>query len=264
MAGDATTSIRLFCREIIMRICKVDGCSNKYFSKGYCSRHYQQVKKYGKIYKQIYPEFCTVEGCNNKYLAKGYCNKHYTQLRRYGHVLKRTRITLNKFIIKDDICYIYLYSKQCQHIKTAIIDAEDYVKVKDYKWCIDGQYVSVRKNKKRIFLHRLIMDTPENKFTDHINHNTLDNCKCNLRICTNTENSRNQKIRKRNTSGYKGVSCDTSRNKWEVHIGVDSKSIFLGRFEDKIEAAKAYDKAAIKYHGEFAYLNFPVKERIII
>lgn len=58
---------------------------------------------------------------------------------------------------------------------------------------------------------------------------------------------------------YKGVSWKKDICKWTAKIGVDYKSIYLGCFENEIEAAKAYDEAAMKYHGEFACLNFPQK-----
>ncbi len=60
-----------------------------------------------------------------------------------------------------------------------------------------------------------------------------------------------------NTSGYKGVSLFGRDSKWKAQIQVDGKKRHLGYFDDKIEAAKAYDRAALELHGEFAVLNFP-------
>ena len=70
------------------------------------------------------------------------------------------------------------------------------------------------------------------------------------------QNSRNQKIRrKNNTSGFKGVYWHKARKKWRVQITVDGKNMHLGSFDDKKDAAQAYNDAAVQYHGEFAKLN---------
>lgn len=87
---------------------------------------------------------------------------------------------------------------------------------------------------------------------DHINLNKLDNRIKNLRPATDGQNSYNQKIKKTNTSGYKGVHWRESEKKWRVAIKKDKKNIYLGSFSDVKEAAEAYRKAAIELHGEFA------------
>jgi len=98
------------------------------------------------------------------------------------------------------------------------------------------------------------MDCPDGMVVDHINHNTLDNRRCNLRVCTQNQNRYNLNLRKNNQSGYKGVSF--KHNHWEVQLKKDKKYIYGGSFKDKIEAAKAYDKKAKELFGEFAKLNF--------
>jgi hypothetical protein len=86
---------------------------------------------------------------------------------------------------------------------------------------------------------------------DHINGNTLDNRKANLRICTRAENNCNIKRRKNNTSGYKGVSFDKRKKKWSAYISKNYKHYFLGYFVTPEEAYIAYCKASKKYHGEY-------------
>lgn len=98
---------------------------------------------------------------------------------------------------------------------------------------------------------------PEDGFwVDHINGDTLDNRRSNLRLCTVSGNNHNRMKSKNNTSGYKGVSWLKQNQKWRAYIKVNSKDKHLGCYLDKEDAARAYDKAAKEYFGEFARLNF--------
>jgi hypothetical protein len=117
--------------------------------------------------------------------------------------------------------------------------------------------------KKKLFMHRVIMNVPNDKFIDHINHDTLDNRKENLRTCTNAQNQRNQVQQKNTTSKYKGVYLLKSKYKnkiytyWMAQIKIDGKrQKYLGLFKSEIEGAKAYDKKAREVFGEFALTNF--------
>lgn len=142
--------------------------------------------------------------------------------------------------------------------KVAIIDVEVYDKIKLYNWYLskaENGYVQAWKNRKTHLMHRLILKPNKNIHVDHINGNVLDNRKSNLRECTHSQNMSNRKIHKNNKSGYKGVYWSKSHEKWRSQIRKNNKRFFLGYFSDLIEAAKAYNKAAIKYHGEFARLN---------
>jgi len=146
--------------------------------------------------------------------------------------------------------------------KVALVDDEDYELLNQWKWyavkshnCWYAQrtiYQGV--NNSYIKMHRLILNTPEGMQSDHINGNGLDNRRENLRVCTNTENCRNQKPQK-HSSIFKGVTLYKSRNKWVARIKVSRSSINLGIFNSELEAAQAYDKAAEKYFGEFARTN---------
>jgi hypothetical protein len=112
---------------------------------------------------------------------------------------------------------------------------------------------------RRITLHRAITDHLGWPITDHINGNGLDCRRCNLRPATSTQNVVNSD-RPRNLSGYRGVSYDKSRvgrKQWQANINVLGKTRFLGRFENPIDAARAYDEAAYAEFGQFARLNFP-------
>ena len=106
-----------------------------------------------------------------------------------------------------------------------------------------------------------IPDAPENLVVDHFNHNGLDNRKANLRIATKAQNAYNcGKKPGRYSSDFKGVR--KSDNSWSSRTYVNGRRIHLGTFKTEIEAARAYDRAALKYHGEFACLNFPREDYI--
>ena len=200
---------------------------------------------------------CVVCGREYKSGTTGYnmCNKHYKQFKKYNKVLDtnpRTMYDPNEIIEHDDYAEIVLYNRDCIEIARALIDIEDVEKVKDLKWCLNGNgYVLHSTCKNKAFLHRLLTNCPDDMMVDHINRDPLDNRKSNLRIVSNQQNSMNKGPQKRNTSGHKGVSWDKKRNKWYAYITVNYKLINLGRFsilEDAIEARK---RAEIKYFGEY-------------
>ena len=105
-------------------------------------------------------------------------------------------------------------------------------------------------------MHKLVIGIPdETAMGDHINRNRLDNRRSNLRVATDTQNCRNSGIRSHNTTGYKGVAHRKHSTRWWARIVVDGKFIYLGQYDTAEEAALAYNKAAIKYFGEFASPN---------
>lgn len=146
------------------------------------------------------------------------------------------------------------------HNGIILIDEEYAYLLFRHKWYLSrenhGRYVvrTQRQNKKQIMisLHREIMNFPIGKQVDHINGNRLDNRKCNLRICSISENLKNQKRRNDNTSNYKGVYWNKEMNKWRALISVNNKRKHLGYYVTPELAYAAYCEAAKKYHGEFA------------
>lgn len=148
--------------------------------------------------------------------------------------------------------------------KFALVDDEDFEWLSQWNWqCTKYGYAhrktSVTINGKRkfghIFMHREIIKTPLGMFTDHISGDRLDNQKKNLRICTKAQNRMNEGKRSGKSSVYKGVRWKTCHSLWEARIKKDLKTTFLGHFSSEIEAAKAYNVAAIEKFGEFARLN---------
>ena len=144
----------------------------------------------------------------------------------------------------------------------AMVDDEDFEWLNQWKWRAGkdsntfyaSRTVSFGKNTK---MHRQILGLTDPKiFGDHRDENGLNNTRGNLRICNDKENKCNRGKQKNNKSGFKGVYWGKKSKKWHAGIRINGKSIHLGTFFCLIKAAKAYDKAAIKYHGEFAHLNF--------
>jgi len=140
-----------------------------------------------------------------------------------------------------------------------LVDDNDYEIIKDFKMFIgvNKKYVMFIKDGKRYYLHRFLLDVNDsNIVVDHINGNPYDNRRLNLRLCTKKDNVHNIRVlSSHNTSGFKGVSFDKYTNKWRAQIHVNRKSIKLGRFSTKEEAAIAYDKAAKMYFGNFSCTN---------
>lgn len=157
----------------------------------------------------------------------------------------------NKFELINDSYYVG-YTDNGENF---LFDKDDYDRVQDYYWSIDKShgYVKTNINKKKIYLHQLILQT--NHIIDHINNDKTDNRKINLRLASQLQNNRNVGIQKNNKSGVTGVSWNKKRNKWEAFITVNYKKINLGYFEELNDAINARKTAETKYFGEFSYNN---------
>lgn len=148
--------------------------------------------------------------------------------------------------------------------KFAIVDDEDYEWLMQWKWYASlnrGLWYAARQEQKGvnpkyscILMHRELLKPPNGFEIDHHNNNSLDNRRFNLRICTHSNNLGNQKPQTGGSSKYKGVSWHKKNQKWRAQIGKKRHS--LGYFDNEIDAAKAYDKAAKELFGEFANVNF--------
>lgn len=150
----------------------------------------------------------------------------------------------------------------------AKVDPADYKRLRGYEWLAKKggksfyarrRVASGEKRKNRLtYMHQDVIQVPEGMVIDHINHDGMDNRSANLRAATYSQNMYHRRKRSGAThSKYKGIHLDKTRRKWHASITFAKKKIHLGYFRSEIDAARAYDRAARKYHGEFASLNFP-------
>ena len=152
--------------------------------------------------------------------------------------------------------------------QNALVDSTDYKWLMQWHWraawnshtksFYAGRGFRIGEKQKTISMHRTILGCSEREFVDHINHDTLDNRRENLRAATPHQSSFNRQKHADNRSGFKGIRKNW--NKWQAVIVIGRKTLCLGSFESKLEAADAYDEAAKKFHREFASLNFPPSE----
>jgi hypothetical protein len=164
--------------------------------------------------------------------------------RHYGFAFRRIRLTLGKY---------------------AIVDPEDYWALSKYDWFAvpsSSIYYAMRNDFTRhkyapVSMHRMVLAVDKGLVVDHINGNGLDERKANLRGITEAQNRLNRHKHAKASSKFKGVSRHKRTERWMAYISVNSRRMFLGYFDDEGEAARVYDEAAKKYHGEFARLNFP-------
>lgn len=142
-----------------------------------------------------------------------------------------------------------------------LISEDDLELVSQHKWCINKKeagkktsYVRLMDDSKK--LHQLLMgEAPEGHVIDHINGDGLDNRRENLRFCTHGENHANESKRQGGSSVFKGVGYDASREKWSAKLMVNGQTRNLGRFDREVDAARAYDDAALAVFGKHARLN---------
>jgi hypothetical protein len=151
-----------------------------------------------------------------------------------------------------------------------IVEPQDYYRVNNFHWTVwftgrnDQCIYAARTTNdpaskiKVVLLHRDIMNHPPGLLVDHANSDTLDNRRANLRLATRAQNAYNKrKTKSKTSSSFIGVYFEKRKNRWMARIKYQVKRIYLGSFKNEIDAARAYDEAAKKYHKEFARLNFP-------
>lgn len=166
-----------------------------------------------------------------------------------------------------DHCIIVPLASRTNPGHVALIDEADVELVAPYHWILrtrtnTNHAYAWLKGHRRLHLHRLILDAPNDKEVDHINGYGLDCRHSNMRLATRTENARNRHAKPRKGvthTQYRGIYRRPSRTgyRWLARIRLDGKYITLGTFATDREAADAYDHAAREHHGVFARVNFP-------
>ena len=241
------------------RIC--NGCGATYKPTGtaqlYCpscrtANHHIAQKKYEqKKYPNRKPKAKCTEPCcvcggefSSHVYGKPYCNKHYQSMIRYGHPYGQKRKSTNTFTVIGN--ELSIATKSGGKI---LADAKDIELLRKYSWCISKTgYAVANINGKVTKMHRLIMGVTSDKLVvDHINGNTFDNRKANLRVCTQKDNSRNCKSKH-------GIRL-TPFGKYHARIFVNGEEKYIGSFDTYEEAFQARKMAETKWFGEYGYIN---------
>lgn len=184
-------------------------------------------------------------------------NGDKTDLRRENiiYVLKKRQLIQN-----GDIAFVPLKSSD----KMAIIDIIDYDIVSKYNWTlmpngyVTGATIGQLKHK-NMYLHKLILPSPDGMQTDHINCDKLDNRRSNLRIASPSQNSANYPSKSRSRVPFKGIVYREKSESYYVRCRSNHKTYCIGCFKNINDAAQAYDMATFMLNGQFAYLNNPNK-----
>ena len=246
------------------RIC--NGCGEVYTPKGnsqqYCDscRKMRRIESQHRYEKKKFPNRkqkskCTDPCCvcggvfSSHFGGKPYCNKHYQSMIMYGQPYGKRRENTNTFFFGEDCLHIITQSGE-----EILADIADYDTLKKHSWCISKTgYAVANINGKVTKLHRYLLGlTDQCDVVDHKNHNTLDNRRSNLRVCTQLQNAMNQRPNKGNK--HLGVRL-LPTGKYNARIFVGRKGIHIGNFDTLEEAIEARIKAEEKYCGEFGYHN---------
>lgn len=149
--------------------------------------------------------------------------------------------------------------------KKALVDADIFAALQKYRWHLNKRGYAVRyeSGQPPIALHTEVCPCPKGMVVDHIDRNPLNCRRANLRIVTDQQNRWNRGAQRNNASGYKGVAYNGKQNKgrpWQAKICARGRRYHLGWFDTAVAAAEAYDDAARRLHGAYAFLNFPDRQ----
>lgn len=188
-------------------------------------------------------------GFSSHFQGKPYCNKHYQSMIHYGQPYGHQRERTNTYEINGNILTITTANGE-----KILADAEDYEKLHKYSWCISKTgYAVANIDGKVTKMHRYVLDlTDPKQNVDHKNHNTLDNRRVNMRVCTQLQNSKNRGA----NTGFENVGIRLlPTGKYNVRITNNRKGIHVGNYDTLEEARLARIEAERKYHGEYGYYD---------
>lgn len=193
-------------------------------------------------------KYCGVTEEETRIINNDICRKHYFQIRKYGTV-HRSIYESNEITITGNTATMYLYNKKGVVVGQTIFDSCFVSEVAKVKWYLKHGYVRGTTKGKKIFLHRMLTNCPNNKVVDHIDRNPLNNLSVNLRVCSQAENTKNRKYSKALTNvGVRKVPS----GRWSARITVMYKTIYLGTFGTLEEAIDAREKAENHYFNSFS------------
>lgn len=194
---------------------------------------------------------CKVEWCSSKPhpSGKGYCRRHYDQMRVHGKILdSRTCRNPNDLLIHKSYAEIVIRNAKGHEVARGKIDIEDVDTVRKHKWSLHNNgYVRCLTNGKTTYLHRVLMKAQPGEEIDHINLDKLDNRKANLRKCEHAQNCWNRRSSKH---GVRRANRNLAKPYYAM-ITVKGKAKFLGYFCSEDEALQARLRAEAEHHGEF-------------
>jgi len=222
-----------------------------------CGNCAYSTRPAGRCFRAVLAEYPTLLVCANctetpgtlmGVLADGACRNFRLRGRT---ALPRTPVPAPG----QQVCYIPL----TQSLQV-MVDPEDYEWLRHWRWrarfAPNGRvYATARIHGRTVFMHRLIMNPPPGMVVDHIDGNGVDNCRRNLRNCTHAQNIHNLP-KHHGVSRFKGV-CRARHGRWQAGIRTGGHRMYIGLFDDEVEAAHARDRWAFVLHGSFAWLNFP-------
>lgn len=211
---------------------------------------------------------CIVLDCNSEGVRRGYCHRHYYQIRKYGKILdiKRHEREPNEINILNDIATMNMYDKKGNIVAETVFDSKYIPEISQLKWHLDGHGYAVAGWKDdngirhNTYLHQAIIHlsgqiVPTGYEIDHKDNKSLNNLENNLRIGTKSQNQHNSNKHKDSVTRFKGVSYHNKDKKFKAEIQVNGVGIYLGEFVIEEDAARAYNIAAVFYYGEFARIN---------
>lgn len=199
---------------------------------------------------------CSVEWCNSKIRSKGLCKRHYEQTLSHGHILPivKNRSEPNEIRVGQDYSEVVILDTDGEVKALVKVDNDNVEMIRGIKWYIQNWYACGIRDGKPVRMHRMILKTDLE--VDHINRVRTDNRVSNLRSATKAQNAANRVKRKNNTTGYKGVFIYKKSKRFLARIICKGEKKHLGIFENAIDAAMAYDRAAHEEFGSYAKLNF--------
>jgi hypothetical protein len=230
------------------RGCAFPGCAREHASKGYCDGHYQQIRAGKELAPlQIGHDTCTFPGCTQPHDAKGLCATHYAQQRAGKELRRSTALPSPVEELCEGVWRVTLYGADengrpgaSLEAELCVLSPEDVPRVQAYRWREADGYAVTKINRKRVLMHRMILDVGPDVEVDHINGNRLDNRRSNLRIVIHAENAQNRGVRSDSLTGHRNINYDPKKKLYRVIVTLNGKRVGHrhARLEDAIAEAE--------------------------